>query len=77
MESKRQAHDGEFFSIRIIPYQMESNRQAIFFVSKISIFLKNNGFKAKMCRTLKIDLFICYNLCRKYIFPRSIFIDIK
>ena len=42
----------------------------------ISFFMKNNGFRAKVCWTLKIDLFIRYNFCRKYLFPRSIFIDI-
>ena len=43
----------------------------------ISFFLKNNGFRAKMCETLKIDLSICYNFLGKYFFPRSIFNDIK
>ena len=43
----------------------------------ISFFSKNNDFRAKMCGTLKIDLFIRYNFCEKYFFPRSIFIDIK
>ena len=42
----------------------------------ISFFLKNNGFRAIMCKTLKIDIFILYNFCRKYFFTRSIFIDI-
>ena len=43
----------------------------------VSFFLKNNGFRAIMYRTFNIDLFIRYNLCQKYLFPRSIFIDIK
>ena len=48
-----------------------------FFHLKISFFLKNNGFREKMYTILKIDLLICYNFCRKYLFPRSIIIDIK
>ena len=40
-------------------------------------FSKNNCFVAKMCRTSKIDLFIRYNFCRKFSFPRSIFIKFK
>ena len=47
------------------------------FVFWIPFFLKNNGFRKKMYRTLKIDLFIRYNFCWKYFFPRSIFIDIR
>ena len=43
----------------------------------ISFFSKNNSFRAKMCKTLKTDLFIRYNFCKKYFFPRSIFVDIK
>ena len=43
----------------------------------ISFLSKNNGFLAKMCGTLKIDLSIHYNFCVEYFFPRSIFIDIK
>ena len=43
----------------------------------ISFFWINNGFGAEMYETLKIYLFIFYNCCRKYFFPRSIFIDIK
>ena len=43
----------------------------------ISFFSKNNGFRPKMRETLKIDLFIHYNFCKKYFFPISIFIDIK
>ena len=44
---------------------------------KISFLLNNNGFRGKMCGTLKIDLFIRYHFCGKYFFPRTIFIDIK
>ena len=44
---------------------------------KISFFSKNNSFRAKMYGILKIDLFIRYNCCTEYFFPRSIFIDIK
>ena len=47
------------------------------FFSLNLIFLENNGFRAKMHRTLKIDLFIRHNFCEKYFFLRSIFIDIK
>ena len=43
----------------------------------ILFFSKNNGFRPKMCATLKIDVFIHYNFCRKYFIPRSIFIVIK
>ena len=43
----------------------------------ISFLSKNNGFRAKMYGTLKIDLFIRYNFCKTYFFPRSIFNDIK
>ena len=46
-------------------------------VLKISFFSKNNGIRVQMCRTLKIDLFICYNFHRQYFFPGSIFINIK
>ena len=48
-----------------------------FLFLQISFFSKNVGFRVKMYGTSKIDLFIRYNLCRKYFFPRSIFIDIK
>ena len=40
----------------------------------IPFYSKNNRLRAKMYKTLKIDLFIGYNFCRKYFFPRSIFI---
>ena len=43
----------------------------------ISLFSRNNVFRAKMYRTLKINLSICYNFCKKYFFPGSIFIHIK
>ena len=43
----------------------------------ISFFSKINGFRVKMCQKSKIDLFIRYNFCRKYFFPRSMFIIIK
>ena len=43
----------------------------------ILFFLKNNDFRAKMCGTLKINIFIRYNFCGKYFFPRSIFTDIN
>ena len=48
-----------------------------FFLLKISVYSKNNGFREKMYSTLKIDLFIRYNFSRKYFFARSIFIEIK
>ena len=43
----------------------------------ISFVSKNNDFRAKMPEILKIDLFIGYNFCSTYFFPRSIFIDMK
>ena len=43
----------------------------------ISFFSKNNGFRTKMYKALKIYLFIRYNFCSKYFVPRSIFMDIK
>ena len=43
----------------------------------ISFFSKNNCFRAKICESLKIDLFIRCNFCRNYFFPRLIFIYIK
>ena len=43
----------------------------------ILFFSKNNDFRTKMYRTLKIDLFIRYNFCENNFFPRLIFIDIK
>ena len=43
----------------------------------ISLFSESNHFRAKMYRTLNIDIFIRYNFCGQYFFPRSIFIDIK
>ena len=48
-----------------------------FWFHLISFFSKNNGFRAKMNETLKIDLFVLYIFCGEYFFPRSIFIDIK
>ena len=42
-----------------------------------AFFSKNNGFRAKICGTVKKDLFSHYNFCGKYFFPRWIFIDIK
>ena len=88
MESKKQAHDGEFVSIVCLSVWFhligdDLNREKLPAVCLslqfhlISFFSKNNGFRAKMYKTLKIDLFIRNNFCTIYFFPRSVFIDIK